>query len=271
MLQSRRFQRRSNPLIALRVLPVSASVSPPTVAPPPPRRSRLVVAALAAYLFVVAAAFITGRAWLDELAAFMLVSLLLWPGLRRRSVAAALLWLIAASGIAALAISDRGKIAIDFMPVMVNAAICILFARTLAQGQEPLIARLIGALEGPERLALPRVANYARRLTWAWALLLGAQAVFLTILIACAVPDGLLASFGVRPPFEISGDLWRWYLHLGSYATMLVFTVFEYAYRRWHLRHIPHPSLPTFIVRLVRRWPALARSFIEDTPPRSGA
>jgi uncharacterized membrane protein len=266
MLQSRRFQRRSNSFIVLRVLPVSASVSSPTVAPDPPRRSRLVVAVLVVYLVIVGAAFIFGAAWLDELSAFLLVTLLLWPGLRRRSIAAGLLWIVCAAGIALLAVTGRGALALDFLPVMVNAALSAFFARTLANGHEPLIARLIGAIEGPARLALPRVADYARRLTWAWALLLGAQAIVLTILIACAVPDGLLASFGVRPPFEITGHAWRWYLHLGSYATVLVFMVIEYAVRRWYLRHIPHPSLPTFLVRLARCWPALARSFVEDTP-----
>jgi len=270
MLQSRRFPRRSKPFIVLRVLPVSASVSSATVVPVPPRRSRLLVAALVVYLAIVAAAFVSGVSWLDELAAFLLVTLLLSPGLRRRSIAAGLLWIVCGCSIAALAIAGRGAIALDFMPVMVNAALCTVFARTLTQGHEPLIARLIGTIEGPERLSLPRVADYARRLTWAWALLLGAQAIVLTILIACAVPDGLLASFGVRPPFEITGHWWRWYLHLGSYASVLVFMVLEYAYRRWHLRHIPHPSLPTFLVRLARCWPALARSFIEDAP-RSAA
>ena len=88
----------------------------------------------------------------------------------------------------------------------------------------------------------------------------------LAVLIVCAVPDGLLASFGIAPPFAITGDGWRWYLHLGSYATVLAFLVVEYAFRRWHLRHIPHVPLPVFVARLVRRWPALARSVMHDAP-----
>ncbi|MGH8173701.1 MAG: xanthomonadin biosynthesis protein [Rhodanobacteraceae bacterium] len=252
------------------MLPVSASVSPPTAASPP-RRSRLLVAALIAYVSIVAAAVITGRAWLDELAAFLLVTLVLSPGIRRRSMLAGVLWILAAAGIAALALGGHGEIALDFTPVMVNVALCVLFAHTLAAGHEPLIARLIAAIEGPSRLALPRVADYARRLTFAWALLLGAQALFLTFLIVCGVPDGLLARLGLHAPFEVTGEAWRWYLHVGSYAVVLVFMVLEYAVRRWHLRHIPHPSLPTFLIALVRRWPELARSFIDDAPPRSAA
>jgi uncharacterized membrane protein len=230
------------------------------------RRSRNGTIAIIAYVVVVAAAFASGRGWLEELAAFMLISLLLWPALRRHSVAAGIVWTIATLGIVTLAIAGRGDIALDFMQVMVNAALCILFARTLAKDSEPLIARVIAVLENPERLELPRVAAYARALTLAWAVLLGAQAAVLALLIACAVPDGLLVAFGIEPPFEVSGRIWRWYLHLGSYASVLAFLVVEYAFRRWHLRHIAHVSLPVFVMRLVRRWPALARSVMRDAP-----
>jgi uncharacterized membrane protein len=239
-------------------LPIPPPLSNPTHGP---RAAALV---LIAYLLVLALALASGRIWLEELAAFLLATLLLWPGLRRRNVVAGVLWAAVALGIAALTMTGHGKVALDFMPVMVNAALCTLFAHTLAKHSEPLIARVIAVLESPARLALPRVAAYARALTLAWAVLLGAQAVLLTILILCAVPDGLLAAFGIKPPIEITGSLWRWYLHLGSYATVLAFLVIEYAYRRWHLRHIPHVSLPTFVTRLVRRWPALAQSVVND-------
>jgi uncharacterized membrane protein len=217
-----------------------------------------------AYLVVLVLALASGLVWLEDIAALLLATLLLWPGLRSRSIVAGVLWAMTALGVAALSMSGRGTLALDFMPVMVNAALCHLFARTLAKDSDPLIARVIAVLESPARLALPRVADYARSLTWAWALLLGAQATLLTILILCAVPDGLLAAFGVKPPVEISGSLWRWYLHLGSYATVLAFLIVEYAYRRWHLRHIAHVSLPTFVTRLVRRWPALVQSVVND-------
>jgi uncharacterized membrane protein len=268
MLQSRRFQCRYiaiRPRVpAVSLSPSDSGLSTTSLRTPSPRRSRWGAIVLAIYAIIAIAAFASGRAWLDELAAFILSSLLLWPGLRRRSIAAWTFWLIAACGILVLAWHGRGELALDFMPVMVNAALCILFARTLAPGRQPLIARLIAAIEGAERLALPRVADYARQLTRAWALLLGLQASVLTLLIACTVPDGLFASFGVSPPFEISGGAWRWYLHLGSYALVLAFLGLEYAYRRWHLRHVPHPSLPAFIARLAKRWPALVRSIADD-------
>lgn len=266
MLQSPRIQRRRN---RPRVHPVSATLPIPPPLSNPARRPRGAAIVLIAYLVLLVLALASGLVWLEDIAALLLATLLLWPGLRSRSIVAGVLWATAALGIAALSISGRGRVALDFMPVMVNAALCHLFARTLAKGHEPLIARVIAVLESPERLALPRVANYARSLTFAWALLLGAQAALLTMLILCAVPDGLLVAFGMKPPIEIApietgGSLWRWYLHLGSYATVLAFLVVEYAYRRWHLRHIAHVSLPTFVTRLVRRWPALVQSVVND-------
>jgi len=261
MLQSRRIQRRRN---CPRVPPVSATLPIPPSLSNSARRPRGAAIALIAYLVVLAFAIASGLVWLEDLAALLLATLLLWPGLRSRSIVAGVLWATAALGIGALSMSGRGTLALDFMQVMVNAALCHLFARTLAKDREPLIARVIAVLESPERLALPGVADYARSLTWAWALLVGVQAAVLTMLILCAVPDGMLATFGIKPPIEISGSLWRWYLHLGSYVTVLAFLIVEYAYRRWQLRHIEHVPLPTFVVRLVRRWPALVHSVVND-------
>lgn len=217
-----------------------------------------------AYVGVVVAAFASRIAWLDELATLMVVSLVLWPGLRRTSPLAIALWLIAAAGIAALALAGHGDITLDFLPVVINLALCALFARTLVPGSEPLIARLIAVVESPARVALPRVAGYARALTWTWAIVLGAQALVLAALILCATPDGLLARLGIAPPLAIAGRGWRWFLDLGSYATVVVLLALEYAFRRWYLRHIPHVSLPVFIGRLVRRWPAVAYSVMHD-------
>jgi hypothetical protein len=250
---------------------VSATLPIPASIQHPARRSRLSALIFAVYVAIVAAAFAAGRSWLDELAAFMVISLVLWPGLRRLSPVAIALWLAAALGIATLAATGQGDLALDFLPVVINAALCALFARTLRRGSEPLIARLIAVLESPERVALPRVAGYARALTWMWAILLGAQAAVLTALIVCAVPDGLFARFGIASPMPVTGGAWRWYLDLGSYASVLAFLVVEYGFRRWYLRHIAHPSLPVFIGRLVRRWPALAYSVMHDAHDKASA
>lgn len=260
MLQSRALHAER-----LRALPfVSATLPIPSQTTTPARRSRYGGLLVALYLGIVVAAFASGVAWVGEFATVLVATLFFWPGLRRGYVVAIAIWSAVVLVVAALALRGRGEIAIDFLPVVVNASLAYLFAHTLAQRRTPLIARLIGVIESPERAALPRVAAYARGLTLAWALVLGAQAIVLAAMIACAVPDGALAAFGIAPPFAIRGDAWREYLHFGSYAAVLAFFAIEYAYRRWHLREIEHMPAPQFAARLAQRWPALARSVMDD-------
>lgn len=216
------------------------------------------------YVVLLLAALVTGNAWIDAAAALVLLSLLLSPGLRRGSPVAVLLWLATCAGFAALAASGHGRVALDLLPACVNAALCLLFARTLAAGSEPLIARVIGVLEGPERLALPRVADYARGLTRVWTVAFGAQAVLLATIALCTVPDGLLAALGLDSPLPLQAAGWRWYLHVGSYGCTLLLLLLEYPFRRWRLRHIPHAPLSLFVARLAQRWPALVRSLIDE-------
>ncbi len=180
-----------------------------------------------------------------------------------------MLWLVSVGGIAALALAGAGDIAFDFLPVVINLALCAVFARTLVPGSEPLIARLIGVIEGPARVALPRVAGYARALTWVWAVLLGVQAVLLAVLILCAVPDGLLARFGIAPPIAIGGD-WHWYLNFGGYAGALACFVVEYAFPA--LVSAPHSARVAASVHGPARAPlARARAKRHARSARTGA
>jgi uncharacterized membrane protein len=234
----------------------------PTATSAPARRPRLVVCGIALYAALALAALLSGRAWLGELAAFVLSGLFLLPGLRRHSALAWSVWLAIAAALIVLARHGEGHLALDAMPVLVNAVLCSFFARTLRHGREPLIARIIGVIESPARLADPGVATYARGLTLAWALLLGTQALLLAFL-AAAAPDGLFAMAGVAAP--LTGTAWRWYAHLGSYALVFAFLLIEYAYRRWHLRHVPHLPLPKFIARLAQRWPALLLNLVSES------
>ncbi len=245
---------------------MSASVSLPAPAASPVapvRRSRLLLVGVAIYFALALAASYSGRAWLAALAVFVLASALLSPALRRRSVVAGFAWLAIAVLLGLLAGHGEGRLALDALPILVNAALGVLFASTLRRGREPLIARFIAILESRERLASPRVAAYARQLTWAWALLLGAQACVLGAIL-CLAPDGVLAAFGATPPAAFATPGWRLYLHVGGYALVPVVFVLEYAYRRVHLRDEPHASLPLFVARVVQRWPALLESLAAD-------
>lgn len=242
-----------------------------TAAAPPARGSRLFALGIVTYAALLLVARLSGRTWLDELAAFALVGVFLLPGLRHGSARAWTAWLVTAALLVLLGVRGNGHFALDALPVAVNAALCIVFARTLARGREPLIARIIGVLEGRSRLDLPRVAAYARALTWAWTLLFGAQVALLGALVLFVQPDGALAALGIASPLAVDGAAWRGYRQWGSLALVPAFLIAEYLFRRHWLRHLPHMSLPLFIGRLMRRWPALARSFADAEPDANRA
>ena len=242
----------------------SASLPASPLIPSPARRSRWFVVGLIAYGVLLCVAFVTGNAWSGVVAAWVLATLLLWPALRRASVLAWGAWFVVVIGLGVLAAHGNRHAALDCLPVMINAALCLVFARTLAHAREPLIARVVTTLEGPQHLALPGVAAYARQLTWAWAIVLGTQAVVLAVLVACRVPGGALMTFGVTSPVSLSAGAWSWWLHFGSYVLVSGFMLLEYAFRRWRLRHVSQMSLAQFIVRLARCWPALVRSLADE-------
>jgi uncharacterized membrane protein len=239
---------------------LSAPAEPST---PSTRRSRVLLCGVLAYLVLAAVASASGRGGLAALALFILVGALLSPALRQRNVPAWCAWGGAGLVLGLLAASGEGLLALDALPILVNAALCALFAGTLRHGREPLIARFIAILEGRERLALPRVAAYARNLTRVWTLLLGLQACVLGA-IFCLSPGGLFFAFDWPTPALFALPGLRVYLHVGGYALVPLVFVLEYAYRRWHLREVAHPSLPRFVARVVQRWPALLHSLAAD-------
>lgn len=227
------------------------------VAPPVAPSTRAFVGGVLGVAALFVAAQLTANVWINETAVFVLIGLLLQSGLRRRKPGAWIVWLACAALLVALGHRSNGRLALDVLPVVLNAAFCSVFASSLVRGATPLIARVIEAIEGRARLALPRVAAYARGLTWAWAVLLGAQAVLLAWLVAL--------DLGAVAHAELADSAWRWYLHFGGFALVPAFLIVEYAFRRWWLRHIPHASLAEFLTQLARNWPALVRNVAFDT------
>ena len=222
----------------------------------PAWRRGLLGGGIVLYLALLLAGHALGQDWLDELAVLVLASLFLLAALARGSAAAWIAWLALAAVLAWLGFAGLGRLAVDAVPVAVTAAIAALFARTLRAGVEPLIACAIRVIDGPERLQQPGLRAYARGLTLAWALLLGAHALLLAALL-WMVPEGLAEAFGWPGAGILSSPGWRQWLHFGSLAVVPAFLLFEYGYRRWRLRHVEHLPLPQFLARLVRRWPAL--------------
>jgi hypothetical protein len=184
---------------------------------------------------------------------------------RRRSVVALSVWLALAALLLVPALAGHAELALMALPVVFLAAIGWMFARTLKRGAEPLITRFVRVIEGDARVSLPGVRDYTRGVTLFWACLLGAMALLSLFIALLAVPGGWLATFGVAVPFALPGSLLAWYPEAGCWIVLLAAFAGEYVFRRWRMRHIPHPPLRRFVAQIVQRWPALMRG--EDGTP----
>lgn len=169
------------------------------------------------------------------------------------------IWLLFAVPLLGAVLTGHAPLALDAVPIVVNAGLAWLFGHTLVAGEQPLIARMIAIIEEPHRLELPGVAHYARQLTLFWALLLAAQALLLLVLVMCVVPGGVLTSLGFASPWPLAQTQVAWYTRVGTYLVPLAAMVLEYPWRRWALRHIPHLSAREFITRMIVCWPQLLR------------
>lgn len=201
-----------------------------------------------------------------SLAAVALLLLVWLPSVwRRRSLVALSIWMLLAALLLTPALSGHPELALMVLPVVFLAAVAWLFARTLKRGEEPLVTRCVRVIEGEARLALPGVRAYTRGVTVFWACLLSMMALLSLLVALCARPGGWLATFGMASPVVLPGSLLAWYPEAGCWLVLLAAFTGEYLFRRWHLRHIPHPSMQRFITQMVRRWPALVRG--EDGTP----
>lgn len=202
---------------------------------------------------------VTHRQIFALLALALLLTVLLLPQLFARRGVAWLCWLLLLGALALVWMRGFAGLLLESIPVLINALLAFWFGRTLAT-PEPLVERFIVAIEGAERLQQPGVIAYARQVTWFWALLLGAQALLLTVLLLCADHSGLLQRFGVASPLHVPERWAAAWLHLGSYALLGVAFLLEYIYRRWRLRHLSHPGLHDMLLQLAVQWPQLLRS-----------
>lgn len=211
--------------------------------------SRSVVAVLVAMLLYAAfnvAALLFHRPELAVTGLLLLVAVLLAPLLRAGRPGP--WWLLAAClalGVGASVAGFADQL-LDGLPVVVHAALCLVFAGSLRAGQEPLVSHIVRLLEGPDHLAAPGVRRYTRRLTLAWAVLLGGQALLLAALL-------LLAWNGVATEFA------HGYARLGGYLVVALFFVGEYLFRRWYLRDIRHIGPVDQVRGMLRIWPQLMR------------
>lgn len=226
------------------------------------RPQRLALLLLLAYPLLLLAALWLQRSWLSALAALDLISLLLLGGLLRGHRAAWAAWLAAAVGTGLLLARDQAEIMLLLVPVCINAGMAWFFGRTLRAGQRPLIARAILAFEGEQRLAKPGVAAYARSLTWAWALLLLGQALFMLYCAAAAAPGGILERLALANPLPLPAAWAYWYLHVGGFLVIALFSLAEFLWRRQYLRHLPHDGAQAYFSKVVQNW----RRVVDESP-----
>lgn len=210
------------------------------------------------YPLLAIAGAISHRQVFALLALALLLTVLLLPRLLAWRGTAWLIWSAMLAGLLLAWKQGFAGLLLEAIPIVINALLAIWFGRSLATG-EPLVERFIIAIEGAERLQLPGVAAYARQLTWFWTLLLGAQALLLTVLLLCADHSGLLERFGVASPLHVPERWAAAWLHLGCYALLGAAFLLEYGYRRWRLRHLSHPGLHEMMLQLAVHWPQLIR------------
>jgi hypothetical protein len=203
------------------------------------------------YAALVLVAWLTGSDALSALCVVLLVTAVLAPGLRRFSPAAWTAWILLVGAVVLLTFSGHGRTALDLVPLAINLGLAFLFGISLTGTHTPLISRAIIAIEGAERLAMPRVAGYARLLTLAWTMVFLIQ-----VLLFVALMFWWLPRLAVDSPAHAWAMTW---LHVGGYVLPAAFMIIEYVFRRWYLRHLPHVPARQFAQQLIRNWPKLLR------------
>jgi uncharacterized membrane protein len=103
------------------------------------------------------------------------------------------------------------------LPVLVNLALCVVFAASLRRERDPLISRF-ARME--QATLTPELARYTRTLTAIWC-------GFFLLMAALSASLALWASFA----------LWALFTNLVNYLLIAVLLLGEYGYR---LRRFPH-------------------------------
>ena len=107
----------------------------------------------------------------------------------------------------------------------------------------------------------PRHRSYTRQLTLAWALLLAMMALVNLTLALIAVPDGVLAQFGIVAPVTVTHAQWSWIANIANYGVMGGFMLIEFQLRKRVFPVRPYRNAFDFARRLAALGPAFWRDF----------
>jgi len=117
-------------------------------------------------------------------------------------------------------------------PVLIPAGIAWTFGRTLLPGRRPLVERFARGFHAPAEPA-PGIIAYARRVTWAWTLLLGLVAALNLFLVVNLSPRGLTDLAGFTPRWPVTPGTFVWFGNTGTYLLIGGMMVIEFAVRVW--------------------------------------
>ncbi len=169
--------------------------------------------------------------------------------------------LAAVAAIAALVAADLVLVPLLLVPVMFIGLVGWWFARSLAPGREPLITRIVAGIYAQAREELtPLHRRYTRQLTVTWAALMALLAAINLTLALIAVPDGVLAQFGVSAPLSITQGQWSLFANVLNYGIVAGAMVVEYHWRKRIFLQRPYRNF----VEFVRQMAALGPGFWRD-------
>lgn len=191
--------------------------------------------------------------------AVLLLLVLVSPLAQRRLWA----WLMLCAGLAALAWLARSpytQVPLLLVPTAFIALVAFVFGRSLTAGRTPLISKIVAALED-EPVPAADLMRYTRGLTAAWAWALALLAAINLALSLIAVPDGLLAQFGLHPPLTVTQTQWSWFANVFNYGIIGGFFAVEFAIRKRRFPGRYHNFLD-FLKQLRKLGPAFWRDFL---------
>lgn len=186
-----------------------------------------------AYPLLAHLATIRHDARLQWAALACLAAIPLYARLRAGRPGAWLLWLALAAALYGLVFAGGGQYALFLPPVLLPAALGLLFGESLLRGRTPLITRVARAARGGS--LPPELAQYTRRVTLMWTLLLSSLAL-------------TAAALALLAPLHA----WSLFTNLVSYLILAAVFPLEYGWRRWRHRRFEHPGFWDY-VKLVAR------------------
>lgn len=175
-------------------------------------------------------------------------------------------WLVAAMlalALHALARTEVAQILLLVPPVLFLGLLAWLFGRSLRGPRPALITRIVSALHDLPVDQLPAgLLRYTRRLTAAWALLLGMLALVNGVLAFAEVPGGVLARLGYVPAWAIARETGSLLANLVNYGVVGGFFIGEYLLRGRLFKNPPYRHFFDFVHRMGKLGPAFWRDML---------